>query len=487
MKKILSLFLALVLVLPICPVFELPAASANTEFAGGSGTAADPYLIATKSHLNNVRYHLTAHYKMIADIVFTEADFSGNGAFYNNNAGWNPIGADSNNSFAGVFNGNNFTIKNITNTSTFLKTNVSTTNRVYYTYIGLFGYNKGTILNLKVSNAKITTQLNSIQNNGVTGYVGIICAKNEGTVTNCNVSGKICATENYIAPETIRTQVRSYVGGIAGDNSRTILNCHSEAQVQGYYAGGILGGENRIGAKIDSCYNLGIVSGSSCAGGICGGVNYGEIQKCYNSGTIDGDYYVAGIATHNDSRIINCFNSGKLKGESMVGGIVAAWNTGNISCCYNIGDISSTYSFGGILVPSPNSQSGTVTNSYYLDNIPEEVGSGRKEGIRYSYEQMQNKDSYKGFDFNTVWTMGGNEYYSFPELIGVELVFALGDVDGVDGVSLNDAIYLLYHVNFKDTYPVNQPVDFDGNGKEDLDDAIYLLYHVNFKDTYPLH
>jgi hypothetical protein len=30
-------------------------------------------------------------------------------------------------------------------------------------------------------------------------------------------------------------------------------------------------------------------------------------------------------------------------------------------------------------------------------------------------------------------------------------------------------------------------VDFNGDDKEDLDDAIYLLYHVNFKDTYPLH
>ena len=62
-----------------------------------------------------------------------------------------------------------------------------------------------------------------------------------------------------------------------------------------------------------------------------------------------------------------------------------------------------------------------------------------------------------------------------------------GDVDGNGEVDLDDAIYLLYHVNFKDTYPVNQPVDFNGDSKEDLDDAIYLLYHVNFKDTYPLH
>ena len=62
-----------------------------------------------------------------------------------------------------------------------------------------------------------------------------------------------------------------------------------------------------------------------------------------------------------------------------------------------------------------------------------------------------------------------------------------GDLDGAEGVSMNDAIYLLYHLNFSALYPVDQPVDFDGNGKVDLNDAIYLLYHINFSTLYPLH
>lgn len=64
--------------------------------------------------------------------------------------------------------------------------------------------------------------------------------------------------------------------------------------------------------------------------------------------------------------------------------------------------------------------------------------------------------------------------------------YVLGDVTGDDEVNLDDAIYLLYHVNFPALYDVNQPVDFNGDGKEDLDDAIYLLYHVNFPALYPL-
>lgn len=61
-----------------------------------------------------------------------------------------------------------------------------------------------------------------------------------------------------------------------------------------------------------------------------------------------------------------------------------------------------------------------------------------------------------------------------------------GDTDGDGDVDLDDAIYLLFHVNFQASYPVNQPVDFDNSGEVDLDDAIYLLFHVNFKESYPL-
>ena len=67
-----------------------------------------------------------------------------------------------------------------------------------------------------------------------------------------------------------------------------------------------------------------------------------------------------------------------------------------------------------------------------------------------------------------------------------DLDYTPGDVDGVEGVTLDDAIYALFAINFPEAYALNQPIDFDGNGKIDLDDAIYLLFHVNFPDTYPL-
>lgn len=35
--------------------------------------------------------------------------------------------------------------------------------------------------------------------------------------------------------------------------------------------------------------------------------------------------------------------------------------------------------------------------------------------------------------------------------------------------------------------PPAPPTDFDGSGKVDLNDAIYLLYHVNFSTQYSLY
>ena len=64
----------------------------------------------------------------------------------------------------------------------------------------------------------------------------------------------------------------------------------------------------------------------------------------------------------------------------------------------------------------------------------------------------------------------------------------LGDVDGEEGITANDAIYLLYNIFFgEEEYPVDQPCDFDGDNSVTANDAIYLLYHVFFGDEmYPL-
>jgi len=63
-----------------------------------------------------------------------------------------------------------------------------------------------------------------------------------------------------------------------------------------------------------------------------------------------------------------------------------------------------------------------------------------------------------------------------------------GDLNCVDGVNSDDAIYLLYSALLGESrYPLNQNCDFNKDGDVDSDDAIYLLYHVLLgAQRYPL-
>ena len=62
-----------------------------------------------------------------------------------------------------------------------------------------------------------------------------------------------------------------------------------------------------------------------------------------------------------------------------------------------------------------------------------------------------------------------------------------GDLDGKEGVDIDDVVHLLFYLTFPESYPVNQPVDFDGSEAVDLDDVIHLLFHLTFPESYPLH
>ena len=127
-KKIVSRVLVLLLLFSLLSSFDSAAMTAaadnsapaeandktNTLFAGGTGTAEDPWQISTAEQLYRIHDDLTAHYILIADI-----DLSA----YEN---WTPIGAFQSLSdapedaevphpdyaFTGTFNGDGHTISN---------------------------------------------------------------------------------------------------------------------------------------------------------------------------------------------------------------------------------------------------------------------------------------------------------------------------------------------------------------------------------------
>lgn len=202
--------------------------------------------IETVEDFRKIDDDLSGNYVLAQNI-----DFGGNS--------YRPIAYKSGTSFTGKFSGNGHTISNIS------------VNYDDDDLVGLFGTNKGLIMNLAVSGE-------------VTGeeYIGGICAKNEGTIYSCSFDGEV--------RQSATTQRKGKVGGICGTNYATISNCFNSADVSGKdYIGGICGEMCGKDPVVVYCVSVGKVSGftgSAIVGGICGygaNVSYGgssELSHC---------------------------------------------------------------------------------------------------------------------------------------------------------------------------------------------------------------
>jgi len=226
----------------------------NTPMTG-SGTETDPYQISTADQL-----------KLFRDIVNGSNGQTQNRGAYAvltadidlNNEPWTPIGPDRDSAYTGTFDGQGHTVKNL-----------SVTVNVQPGRAGLFGCVKdGTIRKLTVAGS-VSCTANQGWCGGIAGY-----AMDE-TIENC---ASLCTVSC--------TGIDARVGGIVGlvdYNSRTLI--------------------------IRDCYNIGKITGSGDAGGICGFYMNGKISNCYNVGEITGSGYVSKIAVsaYNDSRPTNCY------------------------------------------------------------------------------------------------------------------------------------------------------------------------------------
>ena len=108
---------------------------------------------------------------------------------------WEPLGTKTA-PFTGTFDGNSFEI-------TGLRAQLSVSSE--RDYVGLFGYNSGTIKNLGLSNVSVTSTYND------TCYVGGLVAYNQGTITNCYISSGTVSAIGVVWPASKRfeTDVRT--------------------------------------------------------------------------------------------------------------------------------------------------------------------------------------------------------------------------------------------------------------------------------------
>ena len=292
-KKLLSLLLMMVLVIPIS--FGLSGMEAYADDG-------DYIEIRTAEDLYNVRNDPAANYMLMNDIDLREA--TAEGAIYDNNGkGWDAIP-----SFTGIFDGNGHTISG-------MRQKIGLANVGGYNCAGgLFLLNDGTIKNLHFLSD------NSIVLNLYGSYYrtyGAIAGMNGGTISNCSFEGTIDGVA-YTFSSVGRGQMT--LGGITGGGSTktgTVSECYCNADFAiyrnsqsigdaGYMAwhiGGVCGGS---GQNIENCYSINYALAP-----------YAESRK--NSYAIGADGTTSGVY-YNASGSAKTLNENQLKSEASYSG-----------------------------------------------------------------------------------------------------------------------------------------------------------------------
>ena len=395
-KRIISLFLSLLMLLTMFSAYSLPtmATSATVwdgsvadSFAAGTGTKDDPYIIRTAPQLAYLSQFWgyfgaeAVHVRLESDIYLNDTTdwekwgSEENGTIVTPANNWTPIAEMP---FDAYFDGNGHTIYGM---FAFQQNKQS----------GLFGYAYGNICNLTIAQSYVEGSR----------YVGAIAGGlfNGGTIVNSHNSG------------TVKGQ--QYVGGVCGNQQQQdhseisyIKNCSNSGAVSGkLYVGGVCG---LVGDIISGGYNTGSVSGETDVGGMIG---YGSAEMCYNGGTVSGQTQVGGIIGIAHYASANNYNTGSVSGYAEVGGIIGNLNwSSSVKNSYNVGTLTCTDQVGGIVGSFEDEYK--VENCYCLDT----VFSGGADGETVTAEQLKDQEFLENWNFYSVWELGYNQNYAYPTL-----------------------------------------------------------------------
>ena len=253
------------------------------------------YTVTSAEGLKNIAELVNEEWKLDINITLTNnIDLTG--------IDWTPIGKDDNKAYTGTFDGNGKTITGLT---------VTRSNR----YTGLFGFIKGTVKNV------VLTEVNITSGTFVGGVAGWSFG---GNIENCSVSGSVSGSSG------------SDVGGVVGyQQVGSITGCSSSATVKGTErAGGVVGVTNGGTTPLTACYATGNVTvendgtSNAWAGGIVGMNGTGTLIACYAAGNVSGNI-VGGAVGVNYATVTACYWSGLPDndngGATKVDGTTVTW------------------------------------------------------------------------------------------------------------------------------------------------------------------
>ena len=241
--------------------------------------------------------NITANENLLDSLQYDAEGNVSNGSDF---ISWTPIAdcmEDHITQYSGTFDGNNKTVSglcmenNITQYSGTFDGNNKTVSGLYFngnsTRIGLFGSSEadGNIKNVGVVDSYFKGN----------NFVGGVCGRNDGTITNCYNAGNLTAIESAAT-----------IGGICGYNGGTIANCYNTGTVTATGSVASVGGVCGYSASpISNCYNIGTVTATGSdadISGICG-YNFGPVTNCY---------YLADTEDENGGKTTAQFASGEV-------------------------------------------------------------------------------------------------------------------------------------------------------------------------------
>jgi len=386
------------------------------NFSGCIGTWNNPIQIFTAEDL--IKMSKTYHHKQTYYIQENDIDLSE----YDN---WIPLSLEE----YVYYNGNGFKIKNLT------------INDDFGDYQGLFSVicNYSYVYNLHLENVSIKGG----------HFVGGIAGLNEGSISNCYVSGKIEGKKNVggiagfnkslikssdvniiiSAIENVggitgvnlsKKQNRDYnfsnlsssgeinaeinIGGIVGLNIGDVSNSTSKMKVNGESNIGGLVGVNE--SEVINSYSVTNVVGNESTGGLIG-VNKGKVINSYSGADVAGDESTGGLVGVNESEVINSYSVASVEGNKLTGGLIGI-NKGKVINSYSIAKVEGNESTGGLIGVN---EDGIIENSYYdlITSLQNDIGKGEGK----TTEQMMKKETFIEWDFDFIWGIQENKSYPY--------------------------------------------------------------------------
>lgn len=300
-----SLFLSTALV--ICALL-LNMFAGITVFAA-DGDTATVIEIDSADDLLAVANDLTASYKLTKDIDLKDGE--------GNKTAWTPLGT-----FSGTFDGNGHTISGFTVSGTASGET------------GFFKVVSGTVKNLTIANASVTTS--------AANMTGVIVGKLDatGTISGCTLDSDVTLTVNGKFGSNV------YAGGFVGQTYGTVEYC-----------------ENNGTVTVQSSLNASGSTRETLIGGIAGRA-VGNVQYCVNNGDVT-------IADYSNKK------GGWWTSVGGIVGIINPWSgaTSNVEGCINNGAVSNlcestkSTSASGIVGFTDNNGTRNINNCFNLGTV----------------------------------------------------------------------------------------------------------------------